>query len=87
MVLRWLFRRFQRGKIPLSTFRADIDYALAEAHTTYGRMGIKVWIMKGEVYGKRDLFHLLEWTRNKLAEKVEILVEKKTLIKVETRRS
>jgi small subunit ribosomal protein S3 len=39
----------------LSTFRADIDYALAEAHTTYGRMGIKVWIMKGEVYGKRDL--------------------------------
>jgi small subunit ribosomal protein S3 len=30
------------------------DYALAEAHTTYGRMGIKVWIMKGEVYGKRS---------------------------------
>ena len=34
------------------TFRADIDYALVEAHTTYGRLGIKVWIMKGEVYGK-----------------------------------
>src|SRR5690554_3608266 len=46
---------FKEGRIPLSTFRADIDYALAEAHTTYGRMGIKVWIMKGEVYGKRDL--------------------------------
>ncbi|WCM43238.1 30S ribosomal protein S3 [Flavobacterium sp. CBA20B-1] len=46
---------FKDGRIPLSTFRADIDYALAEAHTTYGRMGIKVWIMKGEVYGKRDL--------------------------------
>jgi small subunit ribosomal protein S3 len=48
------FRRFKDGRVP-STFRADIDYALAEAHTTYGRMGIKVWIMKGEVYGKRDL--------------------------------
>lgn len=46
---------FKEGRIPLSTFRADIDYALAEAHTTYGRMGIKVWIMKGEVYGKPDL--------------------------------
>src|SRR5690606_36815390 len=49
---------FKDGRIPLSTFRADIDYALAEAHTTYGRMGIKVWIMKGEVYGKRDLSRL-----------------------------
>jgi small subunit ribosomal protein S3 len=45
---------FKEGRVPLSTFRADIDYALAEAHTTYGRMGIKVWIMKGEVYGKRS---------------------------------
>lgn len=43
------------GRIPLHTFRADIDYALAEAHTTYGRIGVKVWICKGEVYGKRDL--------------------------------
>ena len=46
---------YKDGRIPLSTFRADIDYALVEAHTTYGRLGIKVWIMKGEVYGKRDL--------------------------------
>lgn len=46
---------FKEGRIPLHTFRADIDYALAEAHTTYGRIGIKVWIMLGEVYGKRDL--------------------------------
>jgi small subunit ribosomal protein S3 len=38
---------FKEGRIPLSTFRADIDYALVEAHTTYGRLGIKVWIMKG----------------------------------------
>lgn len=46
---------YKEGRIPLHTFRADIDYALSEAHTTYGRIGIKVWICKGEVYGKRDL--------------------------------
>jgi small subunit ribosomal protein S3 len=46
---------YKDGRIPLHTFRADIDYALSEAHTTYGRIGIKVWICKGEVYGKRDL--------------------------------
>ena len=46
---------YKEGRIPLHTFRADIDYALAEAHTTYGRIGIKVWICKGEIYGKRDL--------------------------------
>src|SRR5690606_4079071 len=50
---------FKEGRIPLSTFRADIDYALAEAHTTYGRVGIIVWIMKSEVYGKRDLSPLV----------------------------
>ncbi|HXI01096.1 MAG TPA: 30S ribosomal protein S3 [Sphingobacteriaceae bacterium] len=47
--------QYKEGRIPLHTFRADIDYALAEAHTTYGKIGIKVWICKGEVYGKRDL--------------------------------
>ena len=46
---------YKDGRIPLHTFRADIDYANVEAHTTYGRIGIKVWIMLGEVYGKRDL--------------------------------
>tara|TARA_X000001036_G_C20618450_1_gene782014 strand:+ start:725 stop:1426 length:702 start_codon:yes stop_codon:yes gene_type:complete len=50
---------YKEGRIPLSTFRADIDYALVEAHTTYGRIGIKVWIMKGEVYGKRELSPLV----------------------------
>ncbi|MGK0363043.1 MAG: small subunit ribosomal protein S3 [Saprospiraceae bacterium] len=44
------------GRIPLHTFRADIDYALAEALTVYGIIGVKVWICKGEVLGKRDLF-------------------------------
>ena len=46
---------YKEGRIPLSTFRADIDYALVESHTTYGRIGVKVWIMKGEVNGKREL--------------------------------
>src|SRR5574343_585971 len=46
---------YKDGRTPLHTFRADIDYAISEAHTTYGRLGIKVWICKGEVYGKRDL--------------------------------
>jgi small subunit ribosomal protein S3 len=49
---------YKEGRIPLSTFRADIDYAMVEAHTTYGRLGVKVWIMKGEVYGKRELSQL-----------------------------
>ena len=46
---------FKEGRIPLHTFRADIDFAQAEALTTYGLLGIKVWICKGEVYGKREL--------------------------------
>merc|ERR1712146_444184 len=50
---------YKEGRIPLSTFRADVDYPLHEAHTTYGRLGVKVWIMKGEVYGKRELSPLV----------------------------
>lgn len=46
---------YKEGRIPLHTFRADIDYALAEALTKVGLLGIKVWICNGEVYGKRDL--------------------------------
>lgn len=46
---------YKEGRIPLHTFRADVDYALSEALTTYGLLGIKVWIFKGEVYGKVDL--------------------------------
>ncbi|MFT4521710.1 MAG: small subunit ribosomal protein S3 [Bacteroidia bacterium] len=47
--------QFKNGRIPLHTFRADVDYALSEALTVYGKLGIKVWIFKEEVYGKRDL--------------------------------
>jgi small subunit ribosomal protein S3 len=50
---------FKDGRIPLSTFRADIDYHIAESNTTYGKLGVKVWIMKGEVYGRRDLSPLV----------------------------
>lgn len=46
--------QYKEGRIPLHTLRADIDYAAVEAHTTYGRIGIKVWICKGEIFGKRD---------------------------------
>ncbi len=54
---------FSRGKIPLHTFRADIDYASVTANTTYGKIGIKVWIYKGDVF-KKDL-------AAKLAEQIE----------------
>ena len=46
---------FKEGRTPLHTLRADIDYALVEAHTKVRVLGVKVWICRGEVYGKRDL--------------------------------
>ena len=48
----------KEGRIPLHTFRADVDYFLAEALTKVGILGIKVWICHGIVYGKRDLFEI-----------------------------
>jgi small subunit ribosomal protein S3 len=51
---------YKEGRTPLHTLRANIDYALAEALTKVGLIGIKVWICKGEVYGKRDLSPNLE---------------------------
>lgn len=44
---------YREGRVPLQTFRADIDYALSEAFTTYGVIGVKVWIFKGEVIGDK----------------------------------
>ena len=44
---------YREGRVPLHTFRADIDYALAEAFTTYGVIGVKVWIFKGEIIGDK----------------------------------
>jgi len=46
---------YREGRIPLHTFRADIDYGLSEARTTYGVIGVKVWIFKGEVFEKGEL--------------------------------
>lgn len=45
---------YREGRVPLQTFRADIDYALAEAFTTYGVIGVKVWIFKGEILGDKN---------------------------------
>ncbi|MDQ3141121.1 MAG: 30S ribosomal protein S3 [Bacteroidota bacterium] len=50
---------YKDGRIPLHTFRADIDYTIKEALTVYGKIGIKVWICKGEVLTKRDLSPLV----------------------------
>jgi small subunit ribosomal protein S3 len=47
--------QYKEGRVPLHTLRADIDYAISESQTVYGKIGIKVWIFKGEIYGKRDL--------------------------------
>lgn len=46
---------YKDGRTPLHTFRADIDYSIKEAQTVFGKIGIKCWICKGEVYGKREL--------------------------------
>ena len=45
---------YREGRVPLHTLRADIDYGTAEAHTTYGVIGVKVWIFKGEVFDKPE---------------------------------
>lgn len=47
--------KYKDGRTPLHTLRSDIDYALGEALTVYGKIGVKVWICRGEIYGKRDL--------------------------------
>jgi small subunit ribosomal protein S3 len=46
---------YREGRVPLHTLRADIDYGFAEARTTYGVIGVKVWVFKGEVFGQGDL--------------------------------
>lgn len=50
--------RYQEGSVPLQTFRADIDYCLAEAQTTYGKLGVKIWINKGEVFDRSKISHI-----------------------------
>jgi small subunit ribosomal protein S3 len=48
--------KLQAGTVPLITMRSDVDYALVEAHTIYGKIGIKVWVCHGEVFGRKDKF-------------------------------
>jgi small subunit ribosomal protein S3 len=45
---------YREGRVPLHTFRADIDYGLAEAKTTYGVIGVKVWVFRGEVFDSSE---------------------------------
>ena len=45
---------YREGRVPLHTFRADIDYGFSEAKTTYGIIGVKVWIFRGEVIGNKQ---------------------------------
>src|SRR6056297_98121 len=56
---------YKEGRTPLHTFRADIDYTLSEALTKVGLIGIKVWICRGEIYGKRDLSPNIGASKNK----------------------
>jgi small subunit ribosomal protein S3 len=46
---------YREGRVPLHTLRADIDYGVSEAKTTYGVIGIKVWVFKGEMLGKGEM--------------------------------
>ena len=55
---------YHEGSIPLQTLRANIDYGFAEAHTTYGRIGVKVWIYKGQVLGKGYVARSVKATGN-----------------------
>jgi small subunit ribosomal protein S3 len=45
---------YREGRVPLHTLRADIDFGRAEAHTTYGQIGIKVWVFRREIFGAKD---------------------------------
>lgn len=56
---------YREGRVPLHTLRADIDYGVAQAYTTYGVIGVKVWIFKGEVIGDKDQTEVTDKTSTK----------------------
>lgn len=56
---------YREGRVPLHTLRADIDYGLAQAYTTYGVIGVKVWIFKGEVIGDKEQTEVTDKTSGK----------------------
>lgn len=57
---------YHEGKLPLHTLRSDIDYAVCEAHTTFGVLGVKVWICKGEIIGKKSISNNVNPQSNKV---------------------
>jgi small subunit ribosomal protein S3 len=60
---------YREGRVPLHTLRADIDYATSSAHTTYGVIGVKVWIFKGEILGGMPAANAVEPKADKPAKK------------------
>ena len=74
--------KLSAGKMSLITLRSDVDYAIAEAHTLYGKIGIKVWIYKGEAFSRRDKFAKKEEdSKIAVATKEPIKPDKKTRAK------
>ena len=61
--------KLSAGTVPLITLRSDVDYAFSEANTIYGKIGVKVWICHGEVFGRKDKF--TEMDKNENLEKKE----------------
>lgn len=61
--------KLSAGKVPLITLRSDVDYAFSEADTTYGKIGVKVWIYRGEVFGRKDKFNNKEEDKEKKSAK------------------
>jgi len=59
---------YREGRVPLQTFRADVDYGFAEAMTTYGKIGVKVWVYNGDVIGEKDKMTANEVTDEKNVE-------------------
>ena len=63
--------QYKEGRIPLHTLRADIDYGLGEAFTTYGVIGVKVWIFKGEIIGDKEQIDVVTEKNSKTSGKQE----------------
>jgi len=75
---------YKEGRTPLHTFRADIDYAHAEALTKVGIIGIKVWICRGEVYGKKTWLQTLQLPKKYLAAVASVTTTNVEIAKIAT---
>ena len=74
---------YREGRVPLHTLRADIDYGTAEALTTYGKIGIKVWVFKGEAVGKGEMAAVIQEQAEEPAKKARKAVPRETKPEVE----